>query len=58
MSKVAAYLRGHISGEVSTRDDIRASVATDGGVLAIKPELVNNPRNTNDIRKVARIAWQ
>ena len=58
MSKVAAYLRGHISGEVSTRDDIRASVATDGGVLAIMPELVIYPRNTNDIRKVARFAWQ
>ena len=58
MSKVAAYLRGHISGEVSTRDDVRAGVATDGGVLAIKPELVIYPRNTNDIRKVARFAWQ
>ena len=58
MSKVAAYLRGHISGEVSTRDDVRASVAADGGVLAIKPELVIYPRNTNDIRKVARFAWQ
>lgn len=58
MSKVAAYLRGHISGEVSTRDDVRASAATDGGVLAIKPELVIYPRNTNDIRKIARFAWQ
>ncbi len=58
MSKVAAYLRGHISGEVSTREDVRASVATDNSVLSITPELVIYPRNTNDIRKVARFAWQ
>ena len=58
MSKVAAYLRGHISGEVSTRDDVRTHEATDNSILAIKPELVVYPRNTNDIRKVARFAWQ
>lgn len=58
MSKVAAYLRGHISGEVSTRDDVRAALANDTGALSIKPELVVYPRATNDIRKVARFAWQ
>ncbi len=58
MSKVAAYLRGHISGEVTTRDDIRTALATDTGVLEIKPEMIIYPRNTNDLRKVARFAWQ
>lgn len=58
MSKVAAYLRGHITGEVSTRDDVRSALASDTGVLSVKPELVIYPRTTNDIRKVARFAWQ
>lgn len=58
MSKVAAYLRGHISGEVVTRDDVRSAHASDGGVLSITPEMVIYPRTTNDIRKVARFAWQ
>ncbi len=58
MSKIAAYLRGHISGEVSTRDDVREALANDMGALSIKPELVVYPRTTNDIRKVARFAWQ
>lgn len=58
MSKVAAYLRGHISGEVSTRDDVRTALANDTGALSIKPELVVYPRTTNDIRKVARFSWQ
>lgn len=58
MSKVAAYLRGHISGEVVTRDDVRQAHASDGGVLSIKPEMVIYPRTTNDIRKAMRFAWQ
>lgn len=58
MSKVAAYLRGHISGEVITRDDVLKAHATDGGVLSIKPEMVIYPRTTNDIRKAMRFAWQ
>lgn len=58
MSKVAAYLRGHITGEVSTRDDVRSALASDTGVLSVKPELVVYPRTTNDIRKVTRFAWQ
>lgn len=58
MSKVAAYLRGHISGEVSTRLDVREAMSTDMGVMKIRPELVVYPRTTNDIRKVARFAWQ
>lgn len=58
MSKIAGYLRGHINGEVSTREDVRAALANDTGALSIKPELVVYPRTTNDIRKVARFSWQ
>jgi FAD/FMN-containing dehydrogenase len=58
MSKVASYLRGHLSGEVSVREDVLVAMALDGGVLAQKPEMVIYPRNTNDIRKVARFSWQ
>lgn len=58
MSKVAAYLRGHLAGEVSTRTDVREALSTDLGVLKIKPEMVIYPRTTNDIRKVCRFAWQ
>ncbi len=58
MSKVAAYLRGHVNGEVSTRNDVRDAMSTDMGALRIMPEMVIYPRNTNDIRKIARFAWQ
>jgi len=58
MSKLAAYLRGHLAGEVMTRDDIRDALSSDGGVLRLKPEMVIYPRNTNDIRKVLRFTWQ
>ena len=58
MSKVATYLRGHLTGEVSTRTDVREAMSTDAGVLKIVPEMVIYPRSTNDIRKVCRFAWQ
>lgn len=58
MSKLAAYLRGHLAGEVMTRDDIREALEGDGGVLRLRPEMVIYPRNTNDIRKVLRFTWQ
>ena len=58
MNKVASYLRGHVTGEVSTREDVRDAMSTDGGILKLKPEMVIYPRNTNDIRKVARFRWQ
>lgn len=58
MSKVATYLNEHILGEVVTDDAVRARLSTDASVLTIKPEMVVYPRVTNDIRKVARFAWQ
>ena len=58
MSKVATYLRGHVTGEAATRDDVREAYSFDNGVLAIKPEMVIYPRTTNDIRKITRFSWQ
>lgn len=58
MSKVATYLQGHIAGEVSSRSDVRKKYADVESVLYKTPELVISPRSTNDIRKVARFAWQ
>ena len=58
MSKVADYLRGHITGEVTTRSDVREALESDLGVLKLKPEIVVYPRTTNDVRKVVRFSWQ
>lgn len=58
MSKVATYLQGHIAGEVSSRTDVRKMYADTRSVLTQTPELVISPRTTNDVRKVARFAWQ
>ena len=52
MSKVAAYLRRHLSGEVVTRTDVINALSNDNGILSIKPEMVVYPRTTNDVRKV------
>jgi len=58
MSKVAEYLQEHITGEISVHPAILAAMSHDGSVLELKPEMVVYPRITNDIRKVARFAWQ
>ena len=58
MSKVSKYLNQHILGEVVTDSAIRARFSTDASVLTITPEMIVYPRVTNDIRKVARFAWQ
>lgn len=58
MSKVAAYLQEHILGEVITQPAILDVYSRDASVLTLKPEMVVYPRVTNDIRKVARFAWQ
>lgn len=58
MSKVAKYLNEHILGEVVTDQAVRDRFSTDGSLLTITPELVIYPRVTNDIRKIARFAWQ
>lgn len=58
MSKVTTYLRGHLLGEVSVNPTDRKALSIDNGVLELEPELVLYPRNTNDIRKIARFSWQ
>lgn len=58
MNKIASYLKSHLSGDVLTSDAAREFFSTDTSVLTIKPALIVYPRNTNDIRKVARFTWQ
>lgn len=58
MSKVAEYLRQHIVGEVSTAQSMRDYFSTDGSVFTVTPQLVVYPRTTDDLRKIARFAWQ
>ena len=58
MNKVAAYLQGHLSGEVLVGDGARDFFSTDASILQIKPAMVIYPRTTNDVRKIARFTWQ
>lgn len=58
MNKVAGYLQSHLSGEVVDTLSVRKVFSTDASVLEMTPTLVVYPRSTNDIRKVARFAWQ
>lgn len=58
MSKVAQYLNEHLVGDATSASAVRQHYTTDGSVLSVTPELVVFPRVTNDIRKVARFAWQ
>lgn len=58
MNKVANYLQEHIVGEVLAAHDVRKYFSTDGGVFEVMPLLVVYPKNTQDVRKVARFSWQ
>jgi len=58
MNKIASYLNEHIMGEAAASKIVRKAMSRDKSVLTITPELVVFPRTTNDIRKVARFAWQ
>lgn len=58
MSKISEYLNEHILGEVSSSKPILERFSRDGSVLSLKPDIVVFPRNTSDIRKVARFASQ
>lgn len=57
-SKVAQYLQQHILGEVTTSNDALKYFSTDGSIFQVMPKVVVYPRNTSDVRKVARFAWQ
>ncbi len=58
MSKIAEYLRSHISGEVTAAADVRHSFSRDGGIIELQPLVVVYPRTEQDIRKIARFSWQ
>jgi FAD/FMN-containing dehydrogenase len=58
VNKVASYLQEHLVGEVLTGADVRNYFATDGGVFKVTPSMVVYPKNTQDVRKVARFSWQ
>jgi FAD/FMN-containing dehydrogenase len=58
VNKVASYLQEHLVGEVLTGQDVRNYFSTDGGVFKVMPSMVVYPKNTQDVRKVARFAWQ
>lgn len=45
-------------GEVLTAQDVREYFSTDGGVFKVVPNMVVYPKNTQDVRKVARFSWQ
>ncbi|MCL2280442.1 FAD-binding oxidoreductase [Candidatus Saccharibacteria bacterium] len=58
MSKITEYLRGKLTGEISTDPAVRADFARDGGILRETPQVIIFPRTTNDVRKVARFTWR
>lgn len=58
MSKISQYLNEHLMGEVTDNKSVLDQFSRDGSILTLKPELIISPRVTNDIRKVARFAWQ
>lgn len=58
MSKIAHYLQEHLLGEVLTSPSSLRYFSTDGGVFTLSPQIIVYPRNTSDVRKVARFTWQ
>lgn len=58
MNKVAQYLQEHIDGEVLTSAKARDFFATDASIFKVTPLMAIYPQNKNDVRKVARFAWQ
>jgi FAD/FMN-containing dehydrogenase len=58
MSKIADYLQEHVLGEVVTDATARRYFATDGGVFEVAPQVVIYPKNTSDVRKLTRFAYQ
>lgn len=58
VNKIAAYLQSHISGDVLAGTKVRDYYSRDGSILTLTPTIIVYPRTTNDVRKVARFAWQ
>lgn len=58
ISKAAQYLQAHLDGEVTTAPDVLEYFSNDASIFKVKPQVAVYPRSTNDVRKVARFAWQ
>ncbi len=58
INKVAAYLNEHMAGGVQVSAYVRSGYKFDTGISEATPTMVAYPASTNDIRKLARFAWQ
>ncbi|HYG83574.1 MAG TPA: FAD-binding oxidoreductase [Verrucomicrobiae bacterium] len=58
MNKIATYLQGHLQGEVLVGPRARATYSKDASILEKLPDAVVFPKDTQDVRKIARFAWQ
>lgn len=58
MSKIAEYLQGHIHGEIVLDNKVREQYSRDESFISKTPDIVVQPRLTNDVRKVLRFFWQ
>lgn len=58
VSKLVQYLQKQISGEVLASQEVLEYFATDGSIFTLMPAAVVYPRDTTDVRKAARLAWQ
>lgn len=58
MNKIASYLNQHLLGYVTASELVREHFSTDASPLKYTPELIAYPKNTNDIRKIAKFVWQ
>ncbi len=57
-SKLADYLREHLTGEVSIDKCTLDHFSTDGSILKARPKIVVYPQNLRDIRTVLRFSWR
>jgi FAD/FMN-containing dehydrogenase len=58
VNKVAQYLQQHLNGEILTSSDVLSYFSRDESIFRLQPQLVEYPRNENDVRKTARFTWQ
>lgn len=57
-SKIAEYLREHVSGEVTSDSRTLDYFSTDGSVLTLNPRIAVYPKNAQDVRKILRFCWR
>lgn len=56
--KATSYLQQHLSGELTTSEDVLRYFSTDASILKIKPKAVIYPKNAQDVRKIMTFCWQ